>query len=91
MNLEIRDIGSVDTMPVFEEAIRKAARLCNADRFRLEQNIEVIADGEHTEVQFDIRAAAKNCEPCLVCTVSLTLAELRQLLQIAEIADKGNA
>jgi hypothetical protein len=91
MNLEISDIGDIDAMPVFEEAIRKAARLCDSDRFRLEPTVEVIADGEHTEVQFDIRAAAKNCEPCLVCTLSLTLGELRQILQVAEIADKGNA
>ena len=90
MNLEMTEIGSIDAMPVFEEAIRKAARLCNADRFRLEPTVEVIADGEHTDVQIDIRAAAKNTESCLVCTVSFSLPELRQILQIAEIAHRGN-
>lgn len=89
MQIEMIEIGSIDTMPVFEEAIQKTARLCNADRFRLEPTVEVIADGEHTDVQIDIRAAAKNTEPCLVCTVSFSLPELRQILQIAEIADKG--
>jgi hypothetical protein len=91
VNLEIRDFGDIDAMPVFDDAIRKAARLDDADRYRLEPNAVVIADGENTDIQIEVRAAAKNADPILVCTISLTIRELRHILQLAEIAEKGNA